>query len=190
MQQVLGFVGEKGSGKGTIIERLPPFYDRHTSVESVRFSEPGRNTLKQWGIPATRENLQNVVLAMSDHFGDDVLARAVRQLAYQSKAQVIVLDGMRWYCDVKMVRSFPRSLIVYVTAPLEVRFMRLKKRGENQGEAEMTFEQFMREEQAENEVFIPEIGKRADVTITNDGSIEDLSRKIDAFYKEHVAAHL
>ncbi|KKW24434.1 MAG: hypothetical protein UY70_C0001G0002 [Candidatus Kaiserbacteria bacterium GW2011_GWB1_52_6] len=39
------------------------------------------------------------------------------------------------------------------------------------------------------EIFISEIGAKADVIIVNDGSREELLEKVEIFYQEHLAAH-
>lgn len=62
-----------------------------------------------------------------------------------------------------------------------MRFERLKDRGEKIGESEMTYEQFIEEENATNELLIPEIGARADVKIENNSSMEEFDGKIKDF---------
>jgi hypothetical protein len=46
----------------------------------------------------------------------------------------------------------------------------------------MTYEQFAEEEKAPNELLIGEIGAKAGVKITNDGTIEDFEKKIKEFF--------
>ena len=53
------------------------------------------------------------------------------------------------------------------------------KRGENVGESEKTYEQFIADHQAETELTIPEVMSKADLRINNDGNFEDLYKQID-----------
>jgi hypothetical protein len=45
-----------------------------------------------------------------------------------------------------MVRSFSDNFLVYVTTPVGIRYDRTKERGEKVGEANATFDEFMKEE--------------------------------------------
>ena len=63
----------------------------------------------------------------------------------------------------------------------EVRNKKEKKRKEKEGEEQTSLEQFLKEEQIETELEIKNIGKEADVTILNDGSIDDLREKVVAW---------
>ena len=62
---------------------------------------------------------------------------------------------------------------------MEHRFERIKTRKEKVGEDQTSFEQFLKEEQIETELEIKNIGQGADITIINDGSIEDLREKVE-----------
>jgi dephospho-CoA kinase len=101
-----------------------------------------------------------------------ILAQLIKDRAFENTARIVVLDGVRWWQDVKMLRELPNNILVYITAPAELRFERLKKRNEKVGEAEMSWEQFLEEEKAENEIYIPKIGEKADYKILNDKNEE------------------
>ena len=83
---------------------------------------------------------------------------------------------MRWQSDVDLIRSITPNKLVYITASVEHRYERIKTRKEKVGEDQASFEQFLKEEQIETELEIKNIGKGADITIINDGSIEDLRK--------------
>jgi dephospho-CoA kinase len=55
----------------------------------------------------------------------------------------------------------------------------MKIRNENAGDAEKTYEDFMKDHQRETEATIPEVMSKADFALNNDGTFEDLHRQIE-----------
>lgn len=177
----IGLVGEKGSGKDTVTEFLKKLLPGK-KIDHVTFSDVLSETLNLWFIPRTRANYQKLVPMMVDTFGNSTLATITRHRAEALKANIVCIPGMRWPADLRMVRSLnkdgSRSFVVYVTAPAKIRYLRLKKRRQKVGEEKTTFRKFMREEKARTEVDIAKIGKKADLTIVNDGTMEEFSNAV------------
>lgn len=160
----IGIVGENGAGKTTAIKLITAALTGHTNKQ-LRFSSLLTSTLQLWGLEVNRENLQLAAQAMDNTFGKGTLSRAVISQAKSMTEKVLFLDGVRWPTDEQAVRTFKRSMIIYVTASPEVRFQRLINRNEKAGEGMMSREQFEKEEAAPNEQFINDIGSRADFVI-------------------------
>ena len=172
---VIGLVGENGSGKGTFVKALRKAFPGYR-IRHRRFSDLLSKTLRDWSLPKTRRNLQKMAVGMRNEFGPNTLAHAMEEVIrrdlieeiakrdYQdknrTKSPLVILDGVRWMPDVKMLKKLPNSILCYITADQEIRFTRMKKRKEKKGEAFMTWERFLREEKAPNEVLISHIGKR------------------------------
>ncbi|MBI2639419.1 MAG: hypothetical protein HYW90_00805 [Candidatus Sungbacteria bacterium] len=177
----IGLIGEKGSGKDTVTEFLKKLLPGK-KVRHVTFSDVLSETLDLWFIPRTRANYQKLVPMMVDTFGDATLATITRRRAETLEADVICIPGMRWPADLRMVRSLngnnSRSFVVYVTAPAKTRYLRLKKRRQKVGEDKTTFRKFMQEEKARTEMDIPKMGKKADLTIVNDGTMKDFCNTV------------
>ncbi len=180
--QIIGLVGEKGSGKETFGNLLMEIA-RSKKIKRIRFSDILNYTLKLWDLDPTRKNLQNLAIAMDGAYGAGTLSQAIAKQIKDSDADIVILDGIRWKSDVDLLRSFPKNILVYITADLDIRYHRLKLRQEKKDEAK-TYEQFMKEEQAQNELLIPEIGAKADIKITNNASIEDFKAEIEKSVKE------
>jgi dephospho-CoA kinase len=175
---VIGLVGEKGGGKETvgdfIISLLPD-----KKVVRVRSSDILRETLTEWGLPLTRHNQQHLAIVMDQGFGLGTLSAAVKKRIATIDADVVLFDGIRWDTDVDLLRSFDKSFLIYVTAPAEMRYERVKLRKQKVGEESASYELFMEEEKVGTEVKIPEIGKGADAIAQNIGNQEDLKATVE-----------
>lgn len=182
MKAIIGLVGENGSGKDTFTTffraAAAPF-----SVRKLRFSDVLSDTLKMWDIELSRSNLQNLAIIMDNEYGKGTLTHATEKRIKEDGSDLIVLEGIRWHTDVPMLKKFENSYLVYVTADPNVRFDRLKQRGEKAGEADLTFERFGKEEQAATETQIPQIGKKADFKIENNGTLDEFREKVEKFYR-------
>lgn len=178
----IGLVGEKGGGKDTVTKFLQQLLPKKTVVQ-VRFQDVLTETLNLWELPKTRENYQKLSPAFRRTFGPHALANVVRQRAERAPADIVILNGIRWWEDLKMVRSLNKnrgvkSFVVYITAPARLRFERTKKRGEKTGEKQATFAKFLKQERAFTEIFVKKIGKKADIAIENTGTLNDFRKAI------------
>lgn len=180
MKLVIGLVGEKGSGKETFTRLLKEVVP-DKKIAHIRFSDILRETLVAWDLPTTRENLQKIAVVMKNGFGPGTLSHAVYQKVSSFNADIVLLDGVRWESDEQLIRKFDKNLMIYITADLMLRYERLKIRKEKADEEDTSFEQFMREEKAENELLIPIIGKRANIKIENNSSLVEFKQKISEF---------
>ncbi|MFY9461915.1 MAG: hypothetical protein WAP51_01800 [Candidatus Sungiibacteriota bacterium] len=172
----IGLVGEKGGGKDTVMKFVAQLLPKKKIVQ-IRFSDILSDTLDIWGLARTRGNYQKLSPAMIDTYGKSALANAVRARAEAADADIVFMNGVRWWADVTMMHALrkkgAKSFIVYVTAPARIRYERLKNRGEKAGEKKAAFKQFMKEEKARTEIDIPKIGKKADVAIGNTGTMDE-----------------
>src|SRR3989344_1124970 len=179
---VIGLVGEKGSGKETFSKFLKEMVAEE-DLAHIRFSDILKDTLEAWDLPTTRENMPHLAVIMNQGFGEGTLTHAVYQKISKLKKKIIILDGVRWQTDVELLERFRNHTLIYITADLEIRYKRLKKRAEKNGEAKATMDQFLREEKAPNELLIPEIGAQAEVKIENNGTLNELKQLVENFYK-------
>lgn len=177
---LIGVMGEKGSGKETVGDLIIKNLS-NKKVERIRSSDVLGDTLKQWGIPLNRHNLQYLAIIMNKEFGPETLSNAVKKRMEEIDAEVIIFDGIRWPADIRLLRSFNKNKLIYVTASPEIRYERVKARKQKVGEGQATFEQFLEEEKAETEIYIGEIGNGADVKIDNSKGLLDLEISVKNF---------
>jgi uridine kinase len=201
MKLVIGLTGLPLAGKETVAIKLEElFHADNVTVSRHRFSDILRDTLDLWGMPHGRGNEQMLAQIMQRPgggpdgsalgFPPGVLARAVKARLLKNPADVGILDGMRWEVDEKMMKEFPaegvKSVVVYIAADDDHRYARLIARNRS-GEAVTTREQFAELNKQPNEIFIPEIGSRADITLTNNyTTVAEFERDIEAVYEEKI----
>lgn len=172
---IIGFTGEKLSGKGTAACYLA---DQH-QASVHRFSTPMRDCLKRLHIPISRENLIRFSEITREAYSEDLYAKTIAGDSAADEAKIVVIDGIRREADMSALKVLPEFHLVYITAPAEMRYERMKKRGENEGETAMSWEGFLEEEKASTELEIPELGKSAEFRIDNTGSFEDLHKNLE-----------
>ncbi len=174
---VLGLIGEKGSGKQTFVNFLKEIAP-DLNIRQVRFSDILAQTLMIWDIPNTRANLQKLSLIMEEGFGQSSLANAAKFSIEGDSADVTLFDGIRREAEMELVKKMPNSILIYISANQKLRYDRLKKRSEKVGEVGLTFEQFLKEEASKAEINIPQLGKKADIKLENNNSMEEFRSSI------------
>lgn len=174
---ILGLVGEKLAGKDTVANYL---VDKHGAAH-FRFTHILDAMLEELNLPISRKNEIDLGLALRKTFGQHVLVNALEKRVKKSIAAYRVVNGIRMD-ELEIVRSWGAK-IIYVTAPLEVRYERFLSRREKADDGKMTFEQFKEQESGPTEAAIPELGGKADFRIDNFGSLEDLYMKIEEVIK-------
>ena len=185
MKIVIGLVGEKGGGKGTFTNLLREIATGK-SIGCKRSGDVLLETLKIWNITPNRTNLQKLAVIMDKTYGAGALTGAVQKRIIEDPSDITVFDGVRWTSDAQMIRQFSPNFLIYITADARTRYERTKLRKEKAGEENASFEQFLKEEKAETEIFISRIGEAADVKINNNGSLEELKERVADFYENHI----
>ena len=180
MKFVIGLAGRIGSGKGTIGEYLTEKY----GAEGRRFSDILVDLLMRLHVSPEREALQNMGATLRSQFGDDVLVHALQKDLEEAASDLVMVDGVRYPNEVEMLRGFENSLLFFMDAPMEVRFERVRIRGEK-GESKIDYDEFLRAEERETERYLDQIKETADYQIDNSGSFEDLYKQVDKALKEH-----
>ena len=135
---VIGFLGEQGAGKGTIVEYIKDAY----KATHFRFSQPLEDILDRLYIAKSRPNFARLVQMISRGFGDDFLAKTLLRDTEKEKNRLIVIEGIRRWPEVEILKRIPTFKMIFITAKEKTRYERIIKRGEKAGETELTFEQF------------------------------------------------
>ncbi|MBD3397647.1 AAA family ATPase [Candidatus Micrarchaeota archaeon] len=176
ISMIIGLTGENCAGKGTVAEYLKTKGFLYRSLSDVL-----REELKAEGKELTRENLIEKGNSLRAEHGPAALAKKTVERLEEGTDYII--DSIRNAAEAQEIKSLPNSTLVYVRAPPEVRFERMKARGRESDP--QTFEEFQRLEAREmknedkTKQSLVEAFEIADLELENIGSIEELHKKID-----------
>lgn len=179
---IIGLIGEKGCGKGTVADYLLEKYGaKHYGTSKIL-----RRTLEDLRLPITRDNLVKLALVLKEGYGPSVIIDSLIKDMEENGSDVIIADGIRMHGDVDpfLKKYGEKFFLVYVTADLKLRYERTKLRKEKEGEDKATFQEFLEEECRLTEVSIHEIGKVAQYKLNNNGTAEELKNQVDQMMAE------
>lgn len=178
MKLVIGLVGRIGSGKTAVSEYLQDNY----GGKEHRFSQILMDILDRLYLPHERTHLQNLGKSLRAELGPDVIVNAFKKDLEKDQSDVLIVDGIRYENEVKMLKK-KNGFLIFITASPEIRYERAVARGEK-GEAKITYERFLENEKAETEKHIEMIRESADCTIDNSGTLDELCKKVDEIMGE------
>ncbi|MDD8031526.1 MAG: AAA family ATPase [Acidobacteriota bacterium] len=171
--RLIGLTGTNGAGKGEVAA----FFQKK-GYDYVSLSDIIREELRARGLEASRDNLIACGNELREKFGADILARR----ATKKIKGPTVIDSIRNSREIEYLRSLGDFILIAVDAPIEIRFERVKKRGRD--ESAVTLEEFRKKEELEksteeNSQQLEACLKLADLTIINDGQLEQLWAKLE-----------
>jgi len=170
---LVGLTGMNGAGKGEVAAALVRRGYAYTSLSDII-----RDSLRSQGRALSRDNLIAEGNALRRDRGPDILAR----LALEKCAGPTVVDSIRNPAEVAFLKRQPGFILVAVDAAPAVRFERARQRGRD--ESAETLEAFLAKENEEksNDPEAQQLDRclaLADITIQNDGTLEDLERRLE-----------
>lgn len=172
--RLIGLTGTNGAGKGKVASYLVKKGFQYFSLSDLI-----REELRKKGKEITRDNLIKMGNYLREKYGPDILAcRVMKKIKGNS-----VIDSIRNPKEIEHLRKQKNFILLAIDAPVELRYERTKKRGRD--ESASTLQEFILKER--EEMTTDEKGqqlrtclKMADVTIINDGSLEELKKKLEA----------
>ena len=171
---LVGLTGRNASGKSTVVEW---FSDR--GLSSVSCSDSIRTWLGEQGIEATRDNLIEGGRELRRKGGGGVLAEMLLEILGGEDA---VVDSIRTPAEVEALRARGDFTLIEVRADEESRWRRMTERGRPGDPTDRAV--FLSQEAAEASSkdeagqALDATAKMADITVLNDGLIEDLEEKL------------
>jgi len=174
---IIGLIGEKGSGKGTVSDYLiKNFGAQHFGTSKIL-----KRTVSDLHLELTRDNFIKLALVLKEGFGADVVINSlIQDIEQTATSDIVIADGIRMHDDVKpFLEKYGRNFyLIYVTADMKLRYERTKLRKEKAHEDKMSWDEFIREEARLTEVSIHEVGRQADFIIDNNGGESELILQI------------
>lgn len=172
---ILGITGLPASGKDTIGDYLA-----QKGFSKFNMSDVIREEMRSLYLPVDRTSMQNYMQEKRKAFGNDYLCDAI----VKKVTDKTIISGIR---NRDEINAFKKSLgnnflIVAVNSPIERRYESIKQR--NREGDNITFEQFKLEEEKESYnssggLEIKKVMEMADFSINNDGTKDDLYKKVD-----------
>jgi dephospho-CoA kinase len=171
--RLIGLTGTNGAGKG---EAAAYFVSKGYAFFSL--SDVIREELARRGEEATRDNLIRTGNELRESFGPDVLARRTMDKVRGPA----VIDSIRNTREVVYLRRQEGFVLIALDAPVKVRFRRTAARGRDESASSLeAFQAKESEERAGGETAqqLEACMAAADRLIVNDGTIEELHRKLE-----------
>ncbi|MEM2707696.1 MAG: nucleoside monophosphate kinase [Candidatus Pacearchaeota archaeon] len=170
---VIGIIGTIGSGKGTLAKFLVDNYN----FRSIVMGNLVRAEARKRKIKATRETLHNLQAKLRKKNKYYFINKVIDKIE-KSKYGRWVVDGLRNPEDALMLKKKFNAKIIFVDAPIILRWKRTIKRGRSY-EKNLSFEEFLKKEKEEKKIFRFNITKKyADYKIFNDKSKREFYKKI------------
>ena len=172
---IIGLTGKNGSGKGEVARFL-----KERGFDYLSLSDVLREELKKRRKPVTRENLVQLGNELRKKFGPDILAKRTVERIEVDKNYVV--DSIRHPAEVKALKAGNGFVLLNVTAPPQIRFARLKKRGrENDPKTVQQFKTLEKTEEkstVRSDQQLDQAIKLADLKIQNAGTLKELHDEI------------
>lgn len=113
-----------GAGKSTIAEGL-----RSKGYEVINMGNAVRNEAKKRNLEPTGPNLGKLMLELRDKNGPGAVAELVKPEIENAKSEVIIIDGIRSYPEIEVLKNFGTVKLLAIHASTDTRFSFLQKRG-------------------------------------------------------------
>ena len=175
---LVGLTGRNASGKSTLVSW---FSER--GLTSVSCSDSIRTWLRGQGIETTREALIEGGRELRRNGGAGVLAEMLLEILDGEDA---VVDSIRTPAEVEALRGRGDFVLIEVRAGEEARWQRMTARGRSGDPVEKGA--FLSQEAAEIKSddeagqALDATAAMADITVLNEGSIEDLEGKLEEIW--------
>jgi dephospho-CoA kinase len=171
--RLVGLTGTNCAGKGEV----SAFFEKK-GYAYFSLSDLIREELRKAGKEASRDNLIKMGNELREKNGYDILARRVMKKVKGRS----VIDSIRHPQEVEYLRKQKDFILLAVDAPADLRYERSIKRGRE--ESASTLEEFIKKEAEEmtdraQGQQLHTCLKMADFLVINDGSLEDLHRKLE-----------
>ena len=185
---IMGLTGRNAAGKGEAANYLKTKGFIYYSLSDIIREEATKR-----GLDHSRENLISLGNELRKNHAPNYLAEQTNikiknELSKNNRAN-FAIDSIRSPFEVKELMKNKEFILVGVDAPVELRFRRLLERN-RLGDAK-TLEDFKKQEERENTK--NETSQQLDATfkmakkiIVNDGTLEELHKKIEGLIKNRV----
>jgi len=174
MKKILGIIGRIGAGKDTASDYIAEKY----GFEVIAFRDIVKEVTEKEGLEANRENMQKVGKRYRDEQGQEVFTKLIFEKIQNSTNEKILVKEMRTTADIKfLIDNLDNMKVLQIVTNKDNRYLRLKERGRS-GDPE-SLGDFEEQENKEEELGYTKALDFTDVEVDNNGTIEELNKKLD-----------
>ena len=166
---IIGVSGFIASGKTTVCELIAKHGFKFISLSDIL-----REECRKKGIEPKRENLRKMGDKLRKKHGKGALARIALE-KIKKEGGNWVIGSVRLKEEAELIKK-AGGILIFVYAPLEVRYRRAVERGRRKYES---LEDFRKEDEQDRTLGIDEVMKIADFIIVNDSSLEELEKNVE-----------
>jgi len=177
---IIGISGTFGSGKDLVARYL----ESEKGFQHFSLADILREIAVEDGVNVDRESVRILANKLNQEEGGDFLAK--RALKRKNKEN-LVISAVRRPEEIDLLKKQDSFILIFVDAPIEIRFKRLVSRSRDI-EGQMTLDELKSKENLESSgkssQRVDLCKKKANYIIDNSGTKEDLQNKIDKILKE------
>lgn len=180
---LIGITGTDGAGKGTVVDYLVHKYDFvHFSARAIFIEE-----LTKQGRGTTRVDLRLMGNELREKYGNDFLITYYLKKMSEDKVQSAIIESVRTISEAETLKK-AGGILLAVDAGQALRYARVQERRSESDK--VSFEQFVEHEELETNDPNPhgmqkrKVMERADYTLLNNGTQEELHAQIDALFSK------
>jgi dephospho-CoA kinase len=173
---IIGITGTNGSGKGTVVEHFLKKGFKHYSVREFLTEE-----IKRQGLPIDRSSMREVANELRRLHGPSYVIETLYASA-QAEGGDALIESVRALGEADFLKAHGAALIA-VNADRKIRYERSVARGSETDK--LDFDTWVIQEEREwhnaeaHDMNVPAVIARADYTITNNGTLEELHAQVD-----------
>jgi dCMP deaminase len=179
----IGVAGRNAAGKTQVVEYLET-----RSFHRASLSDVIREDLRAQGLEPTRENMIRRGRELRALHGPAVLAQRIERLLPPGRNCVI--DSIRHPAEVEQLRAAGEFKLLWIEAPVELRFERSRLRGRAGDASSLAeFQALEARELGSDDVSAQQllrVAELADATLQNTGALADLERALEPVVRENL----
>jgi len=175
---IIGITGTIGAGKGTVVKYLCEERGyKHYSARAFIVEE-----IKRRGLEVNRDSMTLVGNDLRAQYSPSYIVEELYKLAVSADVNAVI-ESIRTIGEIDSLRGKENFYLLAVDTDIKIRYSRITDRGQETDQ--VSFDEFILQENREmksddlNKQNLSACIKQADFSIQNDGSEEDLWRKID-----------
>jgi dephospho-CoA kinase len=171
---IIGLTGTFGAGKDEAARYFESLGFEHFSTADILREEATKR-----GSGIDRDSLRKLKNVLKDEKGDDYLAK---EAVLRIKSDKAIISAIRSIGEVNYLKSLDGFHLVFVDAPIEVRYERIKNR-KRAGEEELSLDKFRQTEEIEmsgqSSQRLDYSRDKADYVVINSTTKENLYTQLD-----------